>query len=126
MNEQRQTIPIPAQILRDWNDLLRADRVDFETHGFKDWSLVVKWAVSFADGKKMEISIHTTFRKSGERYGFLNAEAMLFDTDGHPLVFTEPRHALDGDWELCTLDGDQYIVSVVGIDPVISVQMSGP
>jgi hypothetical protein len=114
MNEQRQTIPIPTQILRDWNDLLRADRVDFARHSFKDWNPVVKWAVSFADGKKMEISIHTTFRKSGERYGFLNAEAMLFDKDGHPLVFTEPRRALDGDWELCTLAGDQYSVSVVG------------
>ena len=51
----------------------------------------------------------------GARYGSLNVEAMLLDKDGHPLVFTEPRCALDGDWELCTLDGNQYIVSVVGV-----------
>ena len=114
MNEQRQTICIPVQTLTEWNDLLRADRVDFEAHGFKDWEPVAKWAVTFADGKRMEISVHTTCRERGERYGFLNAEAMLFDKDGRPLVFTEPRRVLDCDWELCTLDGDQYIVSVVG------------
>ena len=51
----------------------------------------------------------------GERYGFLNTEAMLFDKDGRPLVFTEPRRVLDGDWELCKLDGDKYIVSIFGV-----------
>ena len=100
----------------EWNDLLRADRVDFEVHGFKDCNPVAKWAVAFADGKRMEISAHTTCRERGERYGFLNAEAMLFDKDGWPLVFTEPRRRLDGDWELCTLNGDLYTVSVVGRD----------
>ena len=115
MSKLCQTICIPIQTLTEWNDLLRADRVDFETHGFKEWNPVAKWSVTFADGKRMEISVHTTCRESGERYGFLNAEAMLFDKDGHPLVFTEPRRALDGDWELCTLDGNQYIVSVVGV-----------
>lgn len=114
MNKRRQTICIPVKTLTEWNDLLRADRVDFETHGFSDGDTVAKWATTFTDGKRMEISVHTTCRESGERYGFLNAEAMLFDKDGHPLVFTEPRCVLDGDWELCTLDGDQYIVSVVG------------
>ena len=114
MNECRQTICIPVQTLTKWNDLLRADRVDFEDHGFSDEDTVAKWATTFTDGKKMEISVHTTCRESCERYGPLNAEAMLFDKDGRPLVFTEPRRALDGDWELCTLDGDQYIVSVVG------------
>ena len=114
MNESRQTICIPVKTLTEWNDLLRADRVDFEDHGFSDEDAVAKWAVMFADGKMMEISVHTTCRESGERYGFLNAEAMLFAKDGHPLVFTEPKRALDGDWELCTLDGDRYIVSVVG------------
>ena len=115
MNEQRQTICIPVQTLTEWNDLLRADRVDFEAHGFKDWEPVAKWAVTFADGKRMEISVHTTCRERGERYGFLNAEAMLFDKDGRPLVFTEPRRTLDGEWELCTLDAEKYIVSVVGV-----------
>ena len=114
MNEQHQTIGIPIQTLTEWNDLLRAERVDFEAHGFKDWNPVVKWLVAFADGKRMEISVHTTCRERSERYGFLNAEAMLFDKQGRPLVFTEPKRALDGDWELCTLDGDRYIVSVVG------------
>ena len=114
MNKSRQTICIPVKTLTEWNDLLRADRVDFETHGFSDGDAIAKWATTFTDGKRMEISVHTTCRESGERYGFLNAEAMLFAEDGHPLVFTEPRRALDGDWELCTLDGDQYIVSVVG------------
>ena len=114
MNEQRQTICIPVPTLKEWNDLLRADMVDFERLGFSDGNAVAKWAVTFADGKRMEISVHTTCREQGERYGSLNAEAMLFDKDGHHLVFTEPRRALDGDWELCTLDGDQYIVSVVG------------
>ena len=114
MNEQRQTIYIPAPILTEWNDILRVDWADFENHGFSDGDAVAKWATTFTDGKRMEISVHTTCRESGERYGFLNAEAMLFDKDGHPLVFTEPRRVLDGDWELCTLDGDQYIVSVVG------------
>ena len=115
MNEQLQTIGIPIQTLTEWNDLLRADRVDFGTHGFKEWNPITKWSVPFADGKRMEISVHTTCRERGERYGFLNAEAMLFDKDGRPLVFTEPRHALDGEWELCTLDGEKYTVAVVGI-----------
>ena len=115
MNEQRQTICIPATTLAEWNDLLRADRVDFEAHGFKDCNPVAKWFAPFADGKRMEISVHTTCRERGERYGFLNAEAMLFDKDGRPLVFTEPRHTLDGEWELCTLDAEKYIVSVVGV-----------
>ena len=114
MNEQRQTICIPATTLAEWNALLHADRVDFAGHGFSDGDAVAKWAVTFADGKRMEISVNTICRESGERYGFLNAEAMLFDKDGRPLVFTEPRRVLDCDWELCTLDGDQYIVSVVG------------
>ena len=114
MNEQRQTICIPVQTLTEWNDLLRADRVDFEAHGFSDGNAVAKRAVAFADGKRMEISVHTTCRERGERYGFLNAEAMLFDKDGRPLVFTEPRRTLDGDWELCTLAGDKYTVSVLG------------
>jgi len=115
MNKSRQTICIPVKTLTEWNDLLRADRVDFETHGFSDGDAIAKWATTFTDGKRMEISVHTTCRESGERYGFLNAEAMLFAEDGHPLVFTEPRRALDGYWELCTLDGNQYIVSVVGV-----------
>ena len=115
MNEQRQTICIPVQTLTEWNDLLRADRVDFEAHGFSDGNAVAKWAVAFADGKRMEISVHTTCRERGERYGFLNTEAMLFDKDGRPLVFTEPRRTLDGDWELCTLDAEKYTVSVMGI-----------
>ena len=114
MNEQRQTICIPVQTLKEWNNLLRADRVDFEGHGFSDGDAVAKWAVTFADGKRMEISVSTTCRERGERYGFLNAEAMLFDNDGRPLVFTEPRRALDGEWELCTLDCERYAVSVVG------------
>ena len=114
MNEQRQTICIPVPTLKEWNDLLRADRVDFEGHGFSDENAVAKWAVAFADGRRMEISVHTTCRERGERYGFLNTEAMLFDKDGRPLVFTEPRRVLNGDWELCTLDGDKYSVSVVG------------
>ena len=114
MNEQHQTTGIPIQTLTEWNDLLRADRVDFEAHGFKDWTSVAKWLVAFADGKRMEISVHTTSREQGERYGFLDAEAMLFDKDGRPLVFTEPRRTLDGNWGLCTLDGDRYTVSVVG------------
>lgn len=116
MNEQRQAICILAQTLTEWNALLREDRVDFEARGFKDWNPVAKWAVTFVDGKTMEISVHTTCREQGERYGFLDAEAMLFDKDGRPLVFTEPRRTLDGDWELCTLDGDRYTVSVVGRD----------
>ena len=115
MNEQRQTICIPATTLAEWNALIRADRVDFEGHGFSDGNAVAKWAVAFADGKRMEISVHTTCRERGERYGFLNAEAMLFDKDGRPLVFTEPRRTLDGEWELCTLDAEKYIVSVVGV-----------
>ncbi len=115
MNKSRQTICIPVKTLTEWNDLLRADRVDFETHGFSDGDAIAKWVTTFTDGKRMEISVHTTCRESGERYGFLNAEAMLFAEDGHPLVFTEPRRALDGYWELCTLDGNQYIVSVVGV-----------
>ena len=114
MNEQRQTICIPATTLAEWNALIRADRVDFEGHGFSDGNAVAKWAVAFADGKRMEISVHTTCRERGERYGFLNTEAMLFDKDGRPLVFTEPRRVLDGDWELCTLDGYKYTVSFLG------------
>ena len=115
MNEQRQTICIPVPTLKEWNDLLRADRVDFERLGFSDGNAVAKWAIAFADGKRMEISVHTTCREQGERYGSLNAEAMLFDKDGRPLVFTEPRRTLDGEWELCTLDAEKYIVSVVGV-----------
>ena len=115
MNEQRQTICIPATTLAEWNALIRADKVDFESHGFSDGDAVAKWAVTFADGKRMEISVHTTCRDRGERYGFLNAEAMLFDNQGRPLVFTEPKRALDGEWELCTLDGDKYIVSVASV-----------
>ena len=114
MNEHRQTIRIPAQILAEWNNILRADRVEFATRGFKDWASIAMWAVAFTDRKRMEISVRTTCRENSERYGFLNVEAMLFDKDGRSLVFTEPRRALDGDWELCTLDGDKYIVSVVG------------
>ena len=114
MNEQRQTICIPVPTLKEWNDLLRADMVDFERLGFSDGNAVAKWAIAFADGKRMEISVHTTCRERGERYGFLNAEAMLFDKDGRPLVFTEPRRTLDGEWELCTLDGEKYIASLVG------------
>ena len=60
------------------------------------------------DGEKRRATCH----ERGDRYGSLNAEAMLFDDDGRPLVFTEPRRTLDGEWELCTLDGDKYIVSV--------------
>ena len=116
MNEQHQTIGIPIQTLTEWNDLLRAERVDFEAHGFKDWNPVVKWLVAFADGKRMEISVHTTCHEQGDQYGFLIAEAMLFDKDGRPLVFTGPRRVLDGDWELCTLNGARYTVSVVGRD----------
>ena len=112
MNEQRQTICIPATTLAEWNALLRADKVDFESHDFSDGDAVAKWFAPFADGTRMEISVHTTCRESGERYGFLNAEAMLFDKDGRSLVFTEPRRALDGDWELCTLEGDKYIAGV--------------
>ena len=115
MNEQRQTICIPATTLAEWNGLLCADRVDFEAHGFGDGDAVAKWAVVVSDGKRMEISVHAACRERSERYGFLNAEAMLFDKDGRPLVFTEPRRTLDGDWELCTLDGEKYIVSVVGV-----------
>ena len=114
MNEQRQTICIPATTLAEWNALLHADRVDFAGHGFSDGDAVAKWAVTFADGKRMEISVNTICRERGERYGSLNADAMLFDKQGRPLVFTEPRHTLDGEWELCTLDGEKYIVSVVG------------
>ena len=114
MNEQRQTICIQATTLAEWNALIRADKVDFESHGFSGGDAVAKWAVTFADGKRMEISVHTTCRERGERYGFLNAEAMLFDKDGRPLVFTEPRRVLDGDWELCTLDGYKYTVSFLG------------
>ena len=57
------------------------------------------------------------FSERGERYGFLNAEVMLFDKDGRPLVFTEPRRTLDGEWELCTLDGEKYIASVASVLP---------
>lgn len=116
MNEQRQTIHLPIRTLTEWNDLLRADGVDFEKHGFSDGVPVAKWAVTFTDGKKMGISVHTTCRARGERYGSLNAEAMLFDKDGQPLVFTEPKRTLDGDWELYTLDGNKYTVSVVDAD----------
>ena len=115
MNEQHQTIGIPIQTLTEWNDLLRADRVDFERLGFSDGNAVAKWAIAFADGKRMEISVHTTCRERGERYGFLNAEAILFDNQGRPLVFTEPGRTLDGEWELCTLDAEKYTVSVMGI-----------
>ena len=76
MNERRQMICMPAQTLTEWNALLREDRVDYEAHGFKDWNPVAKWAIEFADGKRMEISVHTTCRERGDRYGFLNAEAI--------------------------------------------------
>ncbi len=39
---------------------------------------------------------------------------ILSDKDRRPLVFTEPRRSLDGDWKLFTLDDDQYIVAIVG------------
>ncbi len=42
---------------------------------------------------------------------------MPSDKDGRALVFTEPKRALDGEWELCTLDGDKYIVSIVSAQP---------
>ena len=42
---------------------------------------------------------------------------MPSDKDGRALVFTEPKRALDGEWELCTLDGEKYTVSVVGVLP---------
>ena len=42
MNKQRQTICIPVLTLKEWNDLLRVDRVDFENHGFSDGDAIAK------------------------------------------------------------------------------------
>ena len=39
---------------------------------------------------------------------------MPSDKDGRPLVFTEPRRVLDGDWGLCTLGGEKFVVVAVG------------
>lgn len=102
-------VEIPVSEIRKWNDLMSADRLDYDALGFKPHENVASWTAKFPDGCFADIKVNT-----GEKDHELYCEAVLFDALGSQVAFShEASYELDGpDWVLWAGD-NEYRVHVV-------------
>lgn len=101
-------VEIPVSELRKWNDLMSAERLDYDALGFKPHENVACWTAKFPDGCFADIKVNT-----GENDHDLYCEAVLFDELGSQVALSYASYELDGpDWILWA-GGNEYRVHVV-------------
>lgn len=103
-------VEIPMSEIRKWNELMWADKLDYEKLGFEPHKNVAKWTARFPDGCFADIKVNT-----GEVDHECYAEAVLFDELGSQIAFShDASYALDGpDWVLWAGD-KEYRIHIIG------------
>jgi hypothetical protein len=102
-------LEIPSDEIRKWNDLMSADRLDYDALGFKPNENVASWTAKFPDGCFVDIKVNT-----GEKDHELYCEAVLFDALGSQVAFSyEASYELDGPDYILWADDNEYRVHVV-------------
>ena len=99
-------VEIPVSEIRKWNDLMSADRLDYDALCFKPHENVACWTAKFPDGCFADIKVNT-----GEKDHGLYCEAVLFDELGSQVAFTHyESYELDGpDWILYAGDNEYHV-----------------
>lgn len=105
----RATIELPSDEIRKWNDLMAAERLDYDALGFKPHDVVARWTARFPDGRFADVTVDTVEKDHG-----FYAEATLFDSDGSQVAFTqEASYELDGASWILWAGNNEYRIDVI-------------
>lgn len=105
-------VEIPMSEIKRLNDLMWADKIDYDALGLKPSENIATFTARFADGCFADVKVNT-----GEKDHECYAEAVLFDELGSQIAFThDVSYQLDGpDWILLA-GNNEYRIHVIGKD----------
>lgn len=105
-------VEIPMSEIKRLNDLMWADKLDYDALGLKPSENIATFTARFADGCFADVKVNT-----GEKDHECYAEAVLFDELGSQIAFThDVSYKLDGpDWILWA-GNNEYRIHVIGKD----------
>lgn len=105
-------VEIPTTKIKRLNDLMWADKLDYDDLGLKPHENIATFTARFTDGCFADIKVNT-----GEKDHECYAEAVLFDELGSQIAFShDVSYELDGpDWILWA-GNNEYRIHVIGKD----------
>jgi hypothetical protein len=110
------TLELPKREIEGWNALIEAGHIDYDAHGFKEFSTIWCKTVKFEDGFEVDLKVCTDGGEDGTAW----SEAVLFDENGIEFSHTDVCEGIDGDFFLSYFDHKtealhEYMVKVVGV-----------
>lgn len=102
------TVKIPKKTLDQYERWLKNGGVDYGKEKIAECATTETWTARFRDGFAADIKVNALERESGDFF----AEAVLYDSKGHEVDFSDCEYSLRGKWRLSSRKRN-YIVKVV-------------